>query len=86
MPNAEQFRTSLRQIFREAPASAQFIDVNAGALHRKVGGYPGANHKMPNCCQVMKSEMKTGDQILPGGPKSGSGASLTIRYRFPRVM
>ena len=34
-----------------------------GKLHRQVGGYPGANRRMPDCCEVMYAEM--------GGGRSG---------------
>ncbi len=55
------------------------IDLNAGDIHRAVGGYPSANHRMPMCCQVMRSRMRGDDKILVVPPK-GNGASLTIRY------
>jgi hypothetical protein len=29
------------------------VEINAGDLHRRVGGYPGQNHRMPMCCVVM---------------------------------
>ena len=66
-----------------APLEVDYIDVNAGELHRAVGGYPGPGHNMPGCCAVMKAAMRVGDVVL-GGPPSGIGASLTIRYRLPR--
>lgn len=57
----------------------EFIDLNSGLIHREVGGYPGRKHRMPICCDVMKSFMKEDDEILSSPPK-GNGASLTIRY------
>lgn len=81
-PRAEDFRLALENIF--LMTAGDYVDVNAGELHRAVGGYPGKNHRMPVCCQVMYSCMKTGDKILPNGPPKGKGASLTIRYRLPR--
>jgi 5-methylcytosine-specific restriction protein A len=48
-----------------------------------VGGYPGENHRMPVCCEVMRSTMAPGDQVVET-PPSGKGAALTIRYRLPR--
>jgi 5-methylcytosine-specific restriction protein A len=56
------------------------VRINAGALHRIVGGYPGPNHRMPLCCHVMRAQMRTGDRIISHPPK-GNGASLTIEYR-----
>src|SRR5688572_3297116 len=60
-----------------------YVDVSAGELHRDVGGYPGADHRMPTCCDVMRRAMKGGDEIVSAPPK-GNGASLTIRYCLPR--
>lgn len=60
-----------------------FIGVTAGALHRRVGGYPGNDHRMPVCCDVMRSAMHTGDSIVAQPPK-GDGASLLIHYSLPR--
>jgi 5-methylcytosine-specific restriction protein A len=60
-----------------------FVDVKSGDLHRRVGGYPAYNHRMPICCSVMKNSMKSGDIILHE-PPSGQGASLIIRYKLPR--
>lgn len=61
------------------------MDVNAGELHRRVGGYPGSNHRMPVSCEVMRSAMGSdaGDIVLSQPPK-GDGATLTIRYVLPR--
>ena len=60
-----------------------FVDIKSGDLHRVVGGYPGYNHRMPICCNVMKKNMRYLDQILDEPPK-GFGASLVIRYKLPR--
>lgn len=84
MPNSFDFELALSHIFREAEEQGRsYVDVNAGELHRKVGGYPGRNHQMPVCCRVMKKNMQAADQILKQPPK-GKGASLTIRYKLPR--
>jgi 5-methylcytosine-specific restriction protein A len=82
---AEQdFRTRIRGLMREAQAAgASFVDINSGQVHRAIGGYPGPDHRMPVCCQVMKTDMRAGDRILASPPK-GQGASLTIRYQLPR--
>jgi Phage integrase family len=37
---------------------APHADINAGKVHRNVGGYPGAYHRMPTCCNAMY-EMQT---------------------------
>jgi 5-methylcytosine-specific restriction protein A len=83
-PTADDFREELHTIFATAQRPERpSIDVNAGELHRRVGGYPGPNHRMPACCNVMRSSMKSGDQILRA-PPNGKGASLVIRYQLPR--
>ena len=83
-PFAKDFKTKIDNIFQSAQQNAQqYIDINSGDLHRQVGGYPGHNHRMPNCCSVMRQYMKPGDKIL-NGPPSGQGASLIIRYYLPR--
>lgn len=83
-PDSNDFREELFNIFEEAQQiGRQYIDVNSGDLHRRVGGYPGRDHRMPLCCEVMKRSMKKGDFILEQPPK-GKGASLTIRYNLPR--
>ena len=80
---ASDFRNALDGMFAAAIEEGRaFVDVKAGDLHRVVGGYPGA-HRMPNCCQVMRSAMMDGDAILSEPPK-GAGATLTIRYLIPR--
>lgn len=83
-PRLEDFINALQEIFKEAQQQNQpFIDVKAGELHRRVGGYPSRNHRMPLCCRAMRRIMQPGDEILDE-PRSGMGATLTIRYRLPR--
>jgi hypothetical protein len=83
MPLMNDFRSALESQFREAEArNAPFIEINAGKLHREVGGYPGPNHQMPSCCQAMYGERSAGDVTISRPPK-GKGASLTIRYVLP---
>lgn len=59
------------------------VEVTAGALHRRVGDYPGVNHRMPCCCSAMRRALVAGD-VLVSEPECGAGASLTIRYVLPR--
>jgi 5-methylcytosine-specific restriction protein A len=81
---AAQFRTKLSKLLASA-AKLGFIavEVNAGKLHRMVGGYPGAGHSMPMCCDVMRQRMTAAD-IIVSQPPRGNGASLTVRYGLPR--
>jgi hypothetical protein len=85
-PTAEQFQEELMRMMREGMRNAGgYIDINAGDLHRRVGDYPGLNHRMPDCCQVMRAAMApdAGDRILQQ-PERGDGPTLTIRYILPR--
>ena len=80
----ERFRAELMLMFREAEAAGNaLLDVEAKELHRRVGGYPGPDHRMPSCCGAMRAKMGPGDIVLYS-PPSGHGANLRIRYRLPR--
>jgi hypothetical protein len=82
--STDEFRAELlAEIQEAADKGSPYVDINSGALHRKVGGYPGTNHRMPACCDVMYAEKQSGDEIMSRPPK-GKGASLTIRYKLPR--
>jgi 5-methylcytosine-specific restriction protein A len=61
------------------------LDIKAGDLHKKLEGYPGPNHRMPDCCQVMKRLMQKPPDMILSSPPRGQGASLIIRYFFPRA-
>jgi 5-methylcytosine-specific restriction protein A len=84
LSGADVFRSALQKLFEDARNRGESIlEVNAGELHRQVGGYPAPNHKMPVCCSVMRAAIADGDSIV-AEPPSGRGASLTITYRIPR--
>jgi len=86
MPTAEEFKMELHRMMLEAiKEGKQCAEINAGDLHRRVGDYPGRNHRMPVTCEVMRAAFApdAGDLILEE-PPSGQGASLTIRYVLPR--
>lgn len=81
---ADSFRAALQRAFDDATRAGQVsLRIEAGHLHRIVGGYPGRDHRMPLCCHVMRSSMAAGDTVVES-PPSGAGASLTIEYRLPR--
>lgn len=83
-PTAADFQAALDELLALAEQEGNlFVDVKAGELHRRVGGYPGHNHRMPTCCDVMRGAMVAGDTVLYAPPK-GKGATLEIRYRLPR--
>ncbi len=80
----EEFRRALMEMLAQAAAEgAEALEVRAGDLHRKHGGYPGPNHRMPSCCSAMRSLMDSDDRFVYQPPR-GNGASLTIEYRLPR--
>ena len=79
----EDFSAALNAVFAEAERlGLTFIGITAGALHRRVGGYPGEDHRMPVCCDVMRGAMRNDDSIVAQPPK-GYGASLLIHYSLP---
>lgn len=85
LPYARDFEAEIRpQWMGAGNAGESSVDIAAGPLHNSLGGYPGPNHRMPNCCQVMRRLMQDGDNILCAPPK-GAGASLKIRYKIPRI-
>lgn len=85
MLSADDFREELQTRLTWAVLhDASYVEINAGELHRAVGEYPGPDHKMPTCCNVMHQEMREGDEIVAISEK-GAGASLTIRYKLPRT-
>ena len=82
MPTVSDFRKALKKLLNEEKKKgALYVDVRAANLHRSVGGYPGKENRMPLCCEVMRSMMHPGDEVLRE-PKKGYGASLTIRYHL----
>lgn len=84
MLNKERFQDELRRIFEAVEdLGLSFIDIKSGDLHRIVGHYPGRDHRMPMCCDVMYQNMTDSDLILEQPPK-GKGASLIVRYKLPR--
>ena len=83
MPSMEEFRREVRaQIARAEKQGRPHVEINAGELHRLLGGYPGS-HQMPVCCTAMRSEIAAQD-LEVFAPVRGKGASLTIRYFLPR--
>lgn len=77
---SEIFMEEISKLIKNArEAGLDYLDITSGDLHRKVGGYPGRNHSMPTCCNVMRSLMKPNDEVLQS-PLKGKGATLTIRY------
>jgi hypothetical protein len=85
MPTADEFRAELAaQIDRALKQGRPHVEVNAGELHRTLGGYPGQSHHMPICCSVLREEAHIGNAEVVYETPSGAGAALTIRYMLPR--
>lgn len=83
-PSTDDFARELRKMLASAgKLGLSAVDVKAGDLHRRLGGYPGTDHRMPLCCSAMRQAMKAGDEVVRA-PASGKGASLVVRYRVPR--
>jgi 5-methylcytosine-specific restriction protein A len=84
VPTTETFRKALLDLLAEARSQGQSrIRVAAKDLHRRVGGYPRPNHRMPMCCDVMYEFMRHGDTVLAAPPKR-KGAALLIEYLLPQ--
>ena len=67
LPGSEDFQAALQDLLAEARRrGADHLDVNAGALHRKVGGYPGPGHRI---------ETVSGDLMLA----TSGGLALEVR-------
>jgi len=75
----------MRELFEQyidrriANMTFSFIELTSGYIHRDVGGYPGRNHKMVICCDVMYKRMAGDDEVI-SAPPSGKGATVTVRY------
>jgi len=84
MPDSHDFQKALNEILESNSLHGKpYVNVNSGSMHRKLGGYPSRDHRMPICCRVMRNMMKPGDTILEE-PPSGQGAKFTIRFKLPR--
>jgi 5-methylcytosine-specific restriction protein A len=70
MPTAKEFREHLFEAFRIAELDGRTsVFVNAGYLHRAVGGYPNRKtNRMPVCCDAMLRAMRKGDVIQCPAP------------------
>lgn len=85
MASRNDFRAELAaQLARATQQKRSHAEINAGELHRVIGGYPGPDHDMPPCCNVMKEAFDASRDEIVHEPPKGLGASLTIRYALPR--
>jgi len=77
MATADELRSELDAQHRRGRPHAE---INAGELHRRVGGYPpkaGASGTMPMCCDIIWQEYRRGGRV-PNTKWSSS--ALTIKY------
>jgi hypothetical protein len=86
MATAAEFRRALIDAMQQRELKGQqFLDITAGELHTTVGGYPGDQHRMPMCCQVMRTQASEGwGDLIVKECTTRKGATLRIRYRLPR--
>lgn len=83
---AEQFADAIREILRSAFSEGRgSIAIRAGDLHKQMGDYPGPDHRMPACCDAMRSHMIPGDRFITQPPK-GDGSNLVVEYMLPRAL
>lgn len=80
-PNTEDFKKEMAFQIAEARTNGlPFVELIAGDIHRKLGGYPNnGKHQMPSCCKAMRDTMRPGDKIIYEPPQ-GKGPSLRIKY------
>ena len=84
VPKLGDFQRALRGLLDQALKSGRHeLAISAADLDDEVVGHPGANHRMPMCCDAMVTEMWSDDELL-SAPPDGIGHSLTISYRLPR--
>jgi len=82
MVSVDHFAHQLRMQLKKAAAQgATKAVITSGELYRSLRGYPGSTHGMPACCDAMRAEMKSGDNLLVDHPK---GVGMTVCYRLPR--
>lgn len=76
----EKFMMKIKEVQERARKQGkEYVDINAGDVHRAVGGYPGDDHRMATCCGVMNRLMGLKDEVI-ATPLKGKGASHCIRY------
>ena len=79
IPTIIDFQKELDEILNDAKKqNLDYIDVSSGEIHRRVGSYPGPNHRMPMLCDVLRKMMGSNDKVIKE-PPSGQGI-IVIRY------
>jgi hypothetical protein len=71
---AEDFHRALAELLKSASEfGVVAADVNAGNLHRRTGGYPRNDHRMPQCCEALRAAIHPTHEVVTERP-SGQGA------------
>jgi hypothetical protein len=82
IPTKNDFINAIQELkIQSRTKGFRYIEILSSDLHRKLGHYPGPNHRMPSCCEAMYDLMEEhkGDLIVTK-PPNGRGANLKIRY------
>jgi 5-methylcytosine-specific restriction protein A len=84
LPTRSEFQAALNGVLLQAQKKNKAgVVVSSIDLHLQVGGYPGREHRMDLCCQVMREAMLQRDritsQVLPPYPPL-----LEVVYELPR--
>jgi hypothetical protein len=80
--SGEDFQQELDRILSQAHEKGErYIEVNSIDLHHRVGGYPGYEHKMDLCHEVMKKNKKKHDTIYG---EITPGDQLRVKYLTDR--
>jgi 5-methylcytosine-specific restriction protein A len=79
MPTAEDFKLELHCMMLGAMKEGkECVEINAGELHGRVGDYPGRNHRMPVCCEVMRNAIaRDAGDVIEEQPPSNTRLSST---------
>lgn len=87
---ADKFQDELSaEIERAHRQGRNHVEINAGELHRIVGGYPsrlGVPDRMCRCQNVMREEFRRGQAEVIHQAGEVDPSALTIRYELPRPL
>lgn len=85
IPTTTDFKDKIHCLLTEADKNKKSsLILNAKIIHGFFKGYPSKKHRIPSCCNAMKSMMQKGDRIIYAPPK-GLGSTFQIEYNFPRI-
>jgi len=83
-PDQSAFSDAIAALLARAQDQGRpHVEINAGELHRQLGGYPGPGNGMPSCCAALRASMGDGDVVIFVSERADDG-SLTVRFALPR--